>query len=36
MADGRWMWRIKRFAPHFFYRSLSPRALKWLVGKLSS
>lgn len=34
MADGRWMWRIKRLAPGLFYRSLTPRARKWLVAKL--
>lgn len=35
MSDGLWMWRLKRMAPSFFYRTLSPRAGKWLASKLS-
>jgi NAD(P)-dependent dehydrogenase (short-subunit alcohol dehydrogenase family) len=35
MADGLWMWRLKRMAPNFFYHTLSPRAGKWIAAKLA-
>jgi NAD(P)-dependent dehydrogenase (short-subunit alcohol dehydrogenase family) len=34
MSDGLWMWRIKRLAPAFFYRAMSPRIKRWVVDKL--
>jgi NAD(P)-dependent dehydrogenase (short-subunit alcohol dehydrogenase family) len=30
MADGRWMWRVKRLVPESFHRFLVPRAMKMM------
>ncbi|MCK6544683.1 SDR family NAD(P)-dependent oxidoreductase [Myxococcota bacterium] len=33
MADGRWMWRLKRLAPQLFQRTLVPKAVNQLVSR---
>jgi len=35
-ADGRWLWRLKRLAPEFFYRRLAPTILRWVQPSPSS
>jgi NAD(P)-dependent dehydrogenase (short-subunit alcohol dehydrogenase family) len=35
MADGRWMWRMKRIAPQFFYSTLTPKARNWIIARMS-
>ncbi len=35
MADGRWMWRLKRLAPRLFQKTLVPKAAAELVKRSS-
>ncbi len=36
MADGRWMWRLKRVAPELFHRRLIPSAMSMMRKRLGS
>jgi NAD(P)-dependent dehydrogenase (short-subunit alcohol dehydrogenase family) len=36
MADGRWMWRLKRFAPELFHRRLVPSAMAMMRKRFAS